>query len=202
MVFPTENFYCLRCNLFLEWTKPVVGLPPTCLPFLPESYLLVELKRWESVSLVFNQPILLHVSSLGRFKSQDLSDSLSFFLLSLFLFLGGSGREEGSKLELLKPGPVGLELLVATGGEDTSPLPCSVSCSQEGISWLSPEPDTARGAQEFQALQSWPLPLPQRPWHLKKLVGCLAQGFSTSLGVFKQLRKILPGKGHSKVLCE
>lgn len=47
-------------------------------------------------------------------------------------------REERSKLELLKPGPVGLELLVATGGEDTLPLPYSVSCSQEEISWAEP----------------------------------------------------------------
>lgn len=115
------------------------------------------------------------------------------FSLSFSFWEGVAGKKGASWS--CKTGPVGLELLVATGGEDTSPLPYSVSCSQEEISWLSPEPDTARGAQEFQALQSWPLPLPHSPWHLKKLVGCLAQGFSTSLGVLQTAEKDLTREG-------
>jgi hypothetical protein len=61
-----------------------------------------------SINLLFYQLSLLGVSSLERFKSQNLSDCFSFFSL------GGSGTEEGEKLEVQEAGPVCLEVLVAT----------------------------------------------------------------------------------------
>lgn len=98
-----------------QWIKRGVISSLACL-FPPESYLRVEAKSWESVSLVFNQLSLQGVSSSERFKFQNLSDSFFLFLsfsFSLFLPLGGSGGEEGRMLEVRKAGPVCLELPVA-----------------------------------------------------------------------------------------
>jgi hypothetical protein len=73
------------------------------------------------------------------------------------------------------------------GGLAASPTQ-RVACKRRCVE-LSSEPETAGGAQEFHALQSWPLPLPHRPRHLKRQPGCLAQGFTSSLAVLQTAEK-------------
>ena len=130
---------------------------------------------------------------MERLKFRNISVS---FFLSLSLFLGGSGGEEGSGCWRCKKQVLGgWRCWRLREGRTRSPLLLSELHAGRRCVGLRSEPETAGGAQEFHALQSRPLPLLHRPQHLKRQAGCLVPGSTTSSPTDSQTAEISSGRG-------